>query len=92
MKIEESEINNADTNSKDVKYVKSIIKEIIDKDSKRKTASSIREFNKTIAFMSNSELIDLSKYLTGFIESNTGNTSILDTLLDNILEHITGAN
>ena len=92
MKKEEFEINKIDTNNKDINYAKSIIKEMIDPSSKRKNSGSAREFNKTIAFMDNPDLIELSKYLTGVIESSSGNDKLLDTLLDNILEHITGTN
>ncbi len=75
----------------DLDYVKSIINQInSDKTITRgRISGTIREFDKSIRALNNKELIQVSDYLSNLIEQNNSSEH-LESLLDSILENITG--
>ncbi|MBC7473823.1 MAG: hypothetical protein H7263_05985 [Candidatus Sericytochromatia bacterium] len=77
---------------KDFNYAKSIVEEMIKSTTikRGRRSGSIREFDKVTVSMSNQQLIGLSNFLGKLIEKTEGNDDLLGSLLDGILEKITG--
>lgn len=71
--------------------LKQTIQTILDSsgDKRGKISSKTREFDKQLTGLNNKQLIEISQYLTSLIESDDSN-DILEKLLDNVLENISG--
>lgn len=88
----EKENNGIFDSNKDMSHAKTIIKEIANNPptTRGRRSGSVREFEKSIASMSNKQLFELADYIGGLIEDTNDEDDTLGTILDNLLEHITG--
>lgn len=76
----------------ELENLKAIINEILESaNGKRgRLSGKTREFDKHLSHLSNQQLIEISSYISHLIETTDEHDDLLGSLLDNVLENITG--